>query len=301
MGSEKKKEKELSEFDELFVEYVRDEPAREIAQKRIEKLSDDIYNGLGKSSGTTKEFLSEKVQLIKKSRYIDWINMLSAIIKERCSEEDTQDVFDLIEEMAEELDFNQKKVKELKDQARLFIKEGTKLRLKRKMKSLRKLAKKEEVADEIARIEEIAKENRIKLEEANISKAELSLLRRAGCKSEVEKRFKEIVKLAEKEDISGKIQRMLEYLREARSNLAAIGTSSKKLARLRKKGYLSGAKQSLELGRKYAKKDSKHIANSHFEDVVRYLEKIGKDPEFIHTSEKELRSCEPGFWKRAFS
>ncbi|MCK5044880.1 hypothetical protein KAR26_04110, partial [Candidatus Parcubacteria bacterium] len=78
-------------------------------------------------------------------------------------------------------------------------------------------------------------------------------------------------------------------------------TSSKKLARLRKKGYLSGAKQSLELGRKYAKKDSKHIANSHFEDVVRYLEKIGKDPEFIHTSEKELRSCEPGFWKRAFS
>ncbi|MCK5044188.1 hypothetical protein KAR26_00470, partial [Candidatus Parcubacteria bacterium] len=67
MGSEKKKEKELSEFDELFVEYVRDEPAREIAQKRIEKLSDDIYNGLGKSSGTTKEFLSEKVQLIKKS------------------------------------------------------------------------------------------------------------------------------------------------------------------------------------------------------------------------------------------
>ena len=301
MGNENKKKEGLSEFDELFIKYMEEEPIRETAQKKIEKLSKDIHSGLSGSSETTEKFLSKKVHLIEKSRYIDWINMLSAIIKERCSKENTEDVFDLIEELVKELDFSQKEVKELKDQVRLFIKEGTKLRLQRKLKNLKRLAKKKSVNDEIAKIEWIAKKNRMKLEDADTSKVELDSLKRAGCKSEAEKRLKEIVKLAEEENVSGKIQRMLEYLKEARSNLAAIGTSSKKLARLRKKGYLSQAKQSLKLGRKYVKKDSKYIANSHFEDVAGYLEKIGKDPKFIGTTEKEIRSCRPGFWKRFFS
>ena len=301
MGNENKKKEGLSEFDELFIKYMKEEPAREEAIRRLEGFSKDIDSELVKGSCDTKKLIMKKAERMKRQRLIDWIKMFSAIIKENYKKENVEEAFGLVEELIEKVDLDPKKAKELKDNLSLLMEEGAEFWLSEKVKALKSLSKNGPVSYEISKIRECVKKYDLSLKRIGTSSAKLDLLEKEGYSVEPKNELEGIKRIVENRDAGYEIERLLESLKREKLTLADIKISSRKLTALKKKGYINGAESKLEMGRKRAEENNEKVANDFFQGVAKLLEKAKKSPEYIGTSEKELKSCEPDFFDKLFS
>ncbi len=188
MGSEKKKEKELSEFDRLFIEYAQKETERKEAINILNELIST--HGL---NGTMREFLIKKIEEIEQEQLreqpIDQIKLFSAIIGEDYIEKSNRDSFSFIKGLMEKAGINKEKANELnlKDNLWILIEGGADFWLKQKDKELESLSKERDVSSEIAAIREYAEEHDISLRKIRDFNTKLDLLQRKGYMSEAKK------------------------------------------------------------------------------------------------------------------
>ena len=164
----------------------------------------------------------------------------------------------------------------------------------------------EHLEDITSAIEDLADYANVKLEEIGTTKKELWKFKKKNRRIvrenkiiELGKRLEEAKTLSKKESVQREIQDIIRYARAENISLKRVETSPKALEAIEREGYMSEAKDNLKRAR--SSEVVKGTKNYYFELVLENLEKAGKDPEDIGTSEEEIRSCEPGFFQRLFS